>query len=578
MRIRSLFIWLAAGSAGLVLLTALALLQLGRASNQLSAAEASRYQSYLLADMLRQSSDDLTRLARTYVVTGDAKYETQYWDILAIRNGKKPMPEAYHRIYWDFVAAGEAKPRPDGRTVSLQDLMKEAGFTDAEFAKLDEAKRNSDGLVKTETIAMNAVKGKFDDGNGGYTKEGPPDLEMARKLMHDAAYHTEKAKIMRPVDEFYVLMEDRTGKAIAAAQNSKSTAQTLVWLAVVLNLVGLAGALAFAFNKLISTLGGEPVDANHAVRQVADGQLQIVLPNAPSGSLIHYLQQMQQSLRQLIGGVQTESTGLGQSASKLADLSGNILESAHQQQTLASEMAAAVEQFATGIDDIAREASQASAESRRAGALSAENRAAIESAAAKVTQLAEQMHETSAKMEALADASRQVSAVVGVIKEVADQTNLLALNAAIEAARAGESGRGFAVVADEVRKLAERTANSTQEIGQTLEQMRSVVEAAEGSVSGSIAEIGGVVSSMASVAQSVGEAETASRETRQRVDNLSNRLSDQQHTSAQLAQHIEGLAAMAERTRVGMDTLEGTSRALTKLAASLQASVSRFAV
>jgi hypothetical protein len=29
---------------------------------------------------------------------------------------------------------------------------------------------------------------------------------------------------------------------------------------------------------------------------------------------------------------------------------------------------------------------------------------------------------------------------------------------------------------------------------------------------------------------------------------------------------------------VGMDTLEGTSRALTKLAASLQASVSRFAV
>jgi methyl-accepting chemotaxis protein len=460
----------------------------------------------------------------------------------------------------------------------LQDLMKEAGFTDAEFAKLDEAKRNSDGLVKTETIAMNAVKGKFDDGNGGYTKEGPPDLEMARKLMHDAAYHTEKAKIMRPVDEFYVLMEDRTGKAIAAAQNSKSTAQTLVWLAVVLNLVGLAGALAFAFNKLISTLGGEPVDANHAVRQVADGQLQIVLPNAPSGSLIHYLQQMQQSLRQLIGGVQTESTGLGQSASKLADLSGNILESAHQQQTLASEMAAAVEQFATGIDDIAREASQASAESRRAGALSAENRAAIESAAAKVTQLAEQMHETSAKMEALADASRQVSAVVGVIKEVADQTNLLALNAAIEAARAGESGRGFAVVADEVRKLAERTANSTQEIGQTLEQMRSVVEAAEGSVSGSIAEIGGVVSSMASVAQSVGEAETASRETRQRVDNLSNRLSDQQHTSAQLAQHIEGLAAMAERTRVGMDTLEGTSRALTKLAASLQASVSRFAV
>ncbi|MGY6568703.1 MAG: methyl-accepting chemotaxis protein, partial [Salinarimonas sp.] len=101
------------------------------ATGDLHRAHQQKYQSYLLADELRQSSDDLTRLARTYVVTGDAAFEAQYWDVLAIRNGEKPRPQEYWRIYWDFVAAGNAQPRPADRSIALQDLMREAGFTEA---------------------------------------------------------------------------------------------------------------------------------------------------------------------------------------------------------------------------------------------------------------------------------------------------------------------------------------------------------------------------------------------------------------------------------------------------------------
>ena len=53
---------------------------------KVTAAEERRYQSRLLAEELRQSSDDLTRLARTYVVTADKRYEEHYWAVLDIRN------------------------------------------------------------------------------------------------------------------------------------------------------------------------------------------------------------------------------------------------------------------------------------------------------------------------------------------------------------------------------------------------------------------------------------------------------------------------------------------------------------
>ncbi|MDH7603062.1 MAG: ATP-binding protein [Armatimonadota bacterium] len=171
-----------------------------------------RFESYLLADELRQSSDDMTRFVRSYVVTGDPKYKRMYYEVLAIRKGKKPRPEHYNRIYWDFIAAGiPVKTRP-GEALSLQARMSRLGFSDAEFHKLNEAQRLSDALAKRENAAMHVMLGWYDDGTGHFRKRGKPNRELAISMVYDAAYEKLRARAMKPINDFYALLDRRTSR------------------------------------------------------------------------------------------------------------------------------------------------------------------------------------------------------------------------------------------------------------------------------------------------------------------------------------------------------------------------------
>ncbi len=71
-------------------------------------------------------------------------------------------------------------------------------------------------------------------------------------------------------------------------------------------------------------------------------------------------------------------------------------------------------------------------------------------------------------VKSLGEEAANISNILNIVRTVNDQTNLLALNAAIEAARAGAHGKGFAVVADEVRKLSYQTQEAIDTIAKTV--------------------------------------------------------------------------------------------------------------
>ena len=61
-------------------------------SDELERAEAKRIHAVQLGIELKESSDDLTSMARSYVVTGEKKFKEYFEHISEIRNGELAMP------------------------------------------------------------------------------------------------------------------------------------------------------------------------------------------------------------------------------------------------------------------------------------------------------------------------------------------------------------------------------------------------------------------------------------------------------------------------------------------------------
>ena len=229
-------------------------------------AQAQRYNSYLLADELRQSSDDLTRFARMYVATGDGKYLSYYWNILDIRNGRMTRPDGYEGVYWDLVI-GKIIPEPKTdrqNAIPLEARLLKAGITVEEFSKLKEAQNLSNELARLETVAVNAVKGRFDDGTGEFAKEGKPDPALASKILNDDRYNNYKARIMQPIGAFLTMLDARTRDQLDRLnETSKKTLMLitgvsltfLVWTSIIVwilfrNFLGRSARLMKAVNEI----------------------------------------------------------------------------------------------------------------------------------------------------------------------------------------------------------------------------------------------------------------------------------------------------------------------------------------
>jgi diguanylate cyclase (GGDEF)-like protein/PAS domain S-box-containing protein len=247
-----------------------------------------RYASRTLVDELRQSSDDLTRMARTYVATGDAQYRKNYQEIIDIRDGKQARPQHYDNVYWDLVIDQQRRPTAPGKPVALMALIQQTSFTPAEISLLTSAKDESDRLTAIENKALAMRDFGGDD---------PQAIAEALSTLYDDTYHRAKAAIMQPIAQVNDSVERRTAEAVRATSAEANLARA-AFLLVALMLL----ALMWRAKRMLDTALGSPVERlRDAIERMGRGDVSEPLPVAPGAgdSVWGWLAGMQRNLSTL---------------------------------------------------------------------------------------------------------------------------------------------------------------------------------------------------------------------------------------------------------------------------------------
>lgn len=499
-----------------------------------------RLASIKVADELRQGSDDLTRLARTYAVTADSKYEKMYQDVLDIRAGKKARPEKYEHVYWDLVLNYGDKPRPDGKPIALHDQMKALGFSDQEFAFLDQAAKNSAGLVTLEVEAMNAVKGLFKDSNGQYTIKKAPELEYAVKLLHSNEYHAFKANIMKPVNQFLNALENRTSEQVNEKVDTLNTQEFLAIVALVITLISSVIGYLIIRYRVTNRLD----DMKNDITQMEQtNDLTLALPEEADeiGQVGRAINALSKRLRDGIEQFVDASQQVSDTSGEVVAFVGKTEETGKEQNTQLTMVATAMEEMVSTLKNVADSVHKASNDTSASEQSAIEGKHSIDRTNQVFEELDQSFQQSANIIKELTEESTNMSNVLDVIKSISEQTNLLALNAAIEAARAGEQGRGFAVVADEVRTLAQRSQESAGEIETMLIQLQNKAQEATASIEKNAGEMSNTRESIGKVSGILSAIATASTDINQLNVGISSATKEQLTVSEEINQNVNKL-------------------------------------
>ena len=376
------------------------------------------------------------------------------------------------------------------------------------------------------------------------------------------------------------LVKYQEEQTIISGKEAQKTFMTALYALAGCGIVVLliAVTLALWLTRSITKPLSEGVVVAH---RIAEGDLTAQIETAgtdETGQLMSALKNMVTKLQSIIGEVKNAARNIASASHELNASSELMSKGAGEQASRATQVATASEEMSQTVLDIAKNTSSIETSAIDTTKLAKDGETVVNRSVDKVKSIAHTIDQSAQLVKSLGERSNQIGEIVNVINDIADQTNLLALNAAIEAARAGEQGRGFAVVADEVRKLAERTGNSTAEIGDMVKSIQNEVHQVVVSMENITKEVKAGVDLSTQAGDVLRSIVESADKLHLMVQQIASATEEMASTSEEINKDIEMISSLSTDTSGSSGQIAKASHELSQLSVNLEDVVKGFKV